>query len=215
MSDDWRLRVDLHEHGAARLLTERLAASELEHDLESSFHDRAVVSRDGGEVFIYTGTREQARNAGRLISALAEEHGWAVETELKRWHPTAEEWEDADKPLPASDAARAAERAELIAKERAESAQRGFPEFEVRVECASREAAAALTERLRGEGIPSVQRSNYVLVGAADEEAASGLSDRLRGEAPPGCTVITEGTLRAAYASGPANPFAVVGGLGG
>jgi hypothetical protein len=215
MSDDWRLRVDLQAHGPARLLTERLAASELEHDLESTFHDRVVVSRDGNEVFVYTGSRDQAESAERLITSLAAEHGWDLDTELKRWHPTAEEWEDPDKPLPASDEEQAAERAELIEKERRESLEQGYPEFEVRVQCTSPGEAAALAERLRGEGVPNVRRSTYVLVGANDEETAQALSDRLREEAPAGCTVMTEGTPRAAYAALPSNPFAVVGGLGG
>ena len=34
MGDDWRLRVDLHEDGRARMLTERIEAAELEHNLK-------------------------------------------------------------------------------------------------------------------------------------------------------------------------------------
>jgi len=60
MTDDWRLRVDLHESGIAHRLTEHLKASHLEHDLHDAFRDRVVVSRDGGEVFCYTDSREQA-----------------------------------------------------------------------------------------------------------------------------------------------------------
>jgi hypothetical protein len=215
MTDDWRLRVDLHEHGPARALTERLAASELEHDLEASFHDRVVVSRDGNEVFVYTGGREQADGAGELIESLASEHGWTLEIELMRWHPDAEEWRDPAEPLPASDAERAAERAALIEQERREAAERGYPEFEVRVECQTPVDAAALSERLRAEGLTNIRRSSYLLVGAADEDTAKALSERLRDEAPAGCTVIAEGTPMAGYAARPQNPFAVLGGFGG
>ena len=53
-------------------------------------------------MLVYAGEREQADRAAKAIRAIAAEHGWEVELELKRWHPTAEEWEDPDKPLPAS-----------------------------------------------------------------------------------------------------------------
>ena len=66
---------------------------------------------------------------------VADEQGLAASFELKHWHPTAEEWEDPDKPLPQTDAERAAERAELMQEERDESREQGFAEFEVRVKC--------------------------------------------------------------------------------
>jgi len=143
MSDDWRLRIDLHEEDAAHKLTERLEARELEHDLEASFHDRIVVSRDGGEVFCYAGTREQAERTERLIRSLAAEHGWQLDFDLKRWHPSEEEWEDPDKPLPEGTAERAAERAKLIEKERqeAESARLSGVRSQGRVRIAPRRDA--------------------------------------------------------------------------
>jgi hypothetical protein len=214
MSDDWRLRVDLHEHGRAHSLTERLEASEFEHDLEAEFHDRVAVSHDGAEVFCYTGTKAQAEAAERLIRSLAAEHGWHLDSELKRWHASAEEWEDPDEELPESDAQRAAERAELIARERQEVKERGYPEFEVRVQCVSHHDAMLFVEELRGQGLPSVHRWKYVLVGADDEDSAAALAERLRDGAPPGSTVTVEGTSWAAYAERPPNPFAIFGGLG-
>ena len=67
MNDDWRLRVDLHKDEFAELLTAHLEGSELEHDLETTFHDRVIVSADGPEVFCYTGSREQAERAEQVI----------------------------------------------------------------------------------------------------------------------------------------------------
>lgn len=215
MNDDWRLRVELHQEGIAHKLAERLAASELEHDLESTFADSVIVSLEGSELFCYTGTREQAERAERLIRSHAEQRGWSLQSELKHWHPTAEQWEDPDKPLPETDAQRAAERAELMEAEREESRAQGFPEYEVRVACPSREGAAQLAERLRGEGLPSVQRANFLLIGALDEDAATALAARIRSEAPPGSTVTTEATAGAVLAETSGNPFAVFGGLAG
>ena len=211
MSDDWRLRIDVYEPSRARRLLERLDASELEHELESSFHERVIVSRDDSTIFCYAGTREQAERARVLARQLAEEHDWQLDTDLERWHPSAESWENPDQPLPSSDAERAAEHAKLIADERAQ----GVPEFEVRVECSSRQAARELADKLREEGLPNVQRANYVLVGASDEDAAKALAERLRAEAPPDSTVTAEGTFNAVLAKVGPNPFAIFGGLGG
>jgi hypothetical protein len=216
MSDDWRLRVGLFDQGTARALTERLSAEKLGEDLETSFGDRLVVSVDGPDVFVYAGTREQAERAESAIRSLAAEHGWDVEIELKRWHPTAEEWEDPDKPLPETDAARAAEHAELISKEREESAERGYPEYEVRIESGSHRDIVELANRLRGEGVPVARRWRYLLAGALDEDSANALADRLRAEAPPGSTVTAEVSRRAAYDDDPGRgSFAIFGGLGG
>lgn len=214
MSDDWRLGIDLHEEASAHKLTERLEARELEHDLEASFHDRIVVSRNGPEVFCYAGTREQAEGAEKLIRSLAAEHGWHLDSDLKRWHPSEEEWEDPDKPLPDSDAERAAERARLMDKERQEAESRGYPEFEVRVQCASHHDAMQFVDKLREEGLSTVHRWKYLLVGALDEDSANALVERLRAEAPPGSKVSAEGTWKAIRAEQPPNPFAVLGGLG-
>jgi hypothetical protein len=215
MNDDWRLRIDLHEEGHTNALVQGLEAKELEHDLETSFHDRVIVSRDGPEVFCYAATREQAEQASKLISSLAVENGWHPDSELTHWHPTAERWEDADTPLPASDAERAAERAELMSQERQESLAAGQPQWEVRVQCASHHDASQLAEKLQREGLRTVHRWRYLLVGATDEDSANALADRIRQDAPAGSTEIVEGSAATARAAMPSNPFAVFGGLAG
>jgi hypothetical protein len=211
MSDDWRLRIDVHEPTRARRLLDRLDASELEHELSSSFHDRVIISRENSTLYCYTGAREQAERAEELARRLAAENDWRVDIALHRWHPTAERWEDPEVPLPTSDAERAAEHAERIASERAQP----VPGFEVRVECSTRKAARELADRLRQEGLANVQRARYVLVGAADEDSARALAERIRGEAPPGSTVTAEGTFNAVLAELGPNPFAIFGGMGG
>ncbi len=215
MSDEWRLRIDLQESGIAHQLTEHLQASHLEHDLHDAFADRVVVSRHNGEVFCYTDSREQAQRAQDLLQSLAERHGWRLEIELRRWHPASEEWEDPDAPLPDSDAGQAAEHGELLEREHQEALQQGYPDFEVRIECPSSAAAGELADKLREEGIPSVRRWKYLLVGAYDEDSAQALAERLRAQAPAGSAVSVEGTLGAVLEARPSNPFAIFGGLGG
>ncbi len=213
MSDDWRVRVSLRELGHAERLSERLSATELEHDLEHEFKHRIGVSRDGDEVFCYADTREQAERVQQLIQTLAAQHHWELTTELRRWHPTAEQWEDPDRPLPA--AGDQAEHAELIASEREEAEVQGYPDFEVRVQCHSHRDAVELAERLRGEGLEVVRRWKYLLIGAEDEDSARELAERLRTEVPAGATVTAEGSGQAVLGQTRGNPFAWLGGLGG
>ncbi|HEX3609905.1 MAG TPA: hypothetical protein VHU14_09615 [Solirubrobacterales bacterium] len=215
MNDDWRLQVDFHDPGHARPLVGELTARELVHDLSDAFHDRVIVSRDGARVFLYAGSREQAERSRELILSLAEQHGWKADVDLKHWHPAAEDWEDPDKPLPATDAAKLAEHEVLMAAERKQTEERGYPEFEVRVDLPSRHDALRFAERLRGEGLPTVHRWRFLLVGATDEDSARALAERIQDEAPSGSQVKVEGTWKAVYAERSRNPYAVFGGLGG
>ncbi len=220
MSDDWRLEVVLPGERDARDLAERLAQYNQRHDLGDAFQDRVVVSHDGERVFAYAATREQADAAARVINSVAAERQWQITTELRRWHPVAEQWEDPDAPLPQSDAELVNERDQAMQAERDESRSRGFPGFEVRVRAPSREDARQLADRLRGEGIECVQRWEFVVIGAADADTARALAERIRGEAPPGSQVRAEASISEAAAEAPLatpfnSPFAVFGGLGG
>ncbi len=216
MNDDWRLQIDpADESGDPGSLVERLHAGELEHELSDAFHDRVIVSRDGDTVFLYAATREQVESAGAAVEKLAEQHGWGISADLRHWHPEAEEWEDPDKPLPSSEAERAAEHEELIAAERQAVAEGGEPQFEVRVDLPSHRDAARFEDVLRAEGLPAVRRWKYLVLGAADKESGRELAKRLEGEAPAGSTVTLEANERVLYEERPSNPFAIFGGLGG
>lgn len=215
MSDDWRLRVTLSGSGQAAELAEELKRGRMEHGLASGAGDRVIVSVDGQEVFLYSDMRDQLDRAAEAIQSRAGSRGWRVQSELRRWHPTAEEWEDPDAPLPEDGSEMDAEHSERIAREREESRRLGFAEWEVRLQCQSHHDTVALAERLAGEGFKPVRRWRYLLVGASDEDSARELADRLSSESPAGCTATVEGTLASVEAETPANPFAVFGGLGG
>ena len=214
MNDDWRLHIDLHDDGFAHRLGETLQAEELEHDLQRSFADKVVVSVDGNDVFCYTGTRAQAEAASRLIEKLIADQQWHADVELTHWHPTSERWEAPDEPEPTDPQQLARERAERIADERAESAEQGYPEYEVRIQSASRGDARELVQRLESEQIPAIQRWSVVLVGANDSDIAEQLAQRLRDELP-GLEITVELNGRGVWKDMPGNPFAVLGGLAG
>jgi hypothetical protein len=219
MNDDWRLRVDLHEEGLAHELTERLEAFDLAHDLKTSFGDRVIVSRDGAEVFCYADTRGQAEAAENAIRAVAGDHGWRLDSKVEHWHPAAERWEDPDVPLPYTDVQALAERAERSAREREESAKQRYPEYEVRVHCPSQADAVQLAAQLRAEGFQTVQRREFLLLGAPDEGTATALAERVRREAPAGTGVTAEASVPEVVAETPFgtpfSPFSVFGGLAG
>jgi hypothetical protein len=216
MNDDWRLRITLEDDDTAEALTARLKDHTTHDDHTPVLHDRIVISSDGPEVFCYAGSREQAEATQCAVEQLAQDARWAApQYELMHWHPTAERWEDAERPLPETDAERTEELRQRIAQERIDAERQGYPDFEVRVQCPSRGAAIELAERLRDEGMPVVHRWSAVLIGAADEATAAQLAERLRAEAPAGSQVTVEGNMRAIYEERPWRPYSVLGGMGG
>jgi hypothetical protein len=215
MADDWRLRITFQGNSRADELRDRLEATDLEHRLENHFLDSVAISADDDEVFAYAGTREQAEAVGELVRKEAAANKWQVELELKRWHPTAEDWEDPDKPLPTTDAEKAAEHAALIEREREDSTDTGHPEFEVRVKFHHHHAAVEFARQLREEGFVVVQRWHFLIIGASDEDSAKALAERIAAEAPAGAVVNSEGTQRTVSEGSGGNPFAYFGGLGG
>ena len=215
MNDDWRLQIDFREDGYADALLDRLDARELEDDLSEAFHDRVIVTRNETTVFLYAGDREQAERARKLVEAFARREQEELDLDFTRWHPLAQQWRPADEPLPEDAAARVAEHQARIAGERKEVEEQGYPEYEVRVNLSSREGAEGFADRLRAEGLPTVHRWKFVIVGAGDEDSADALAERIRGEAPAGSEVVVQGTWRDIHNDLPPNPFAFLGGLAG
>jgi hypothetical protein len=214
MSDDWRLQVQLADDASAGSLAQQLHTGGHEHELSTGFADKVIISVDGSEVFAYAGSRAQAEAAGRLIDQLASASGWTASSELKRWHSVAEEWEDPDKPLPNTPAGQAAERGELMDEERAESTQMGSAEWEVRIDCGSHRDATALDQRLRDEGLQSIRRWRFLVLGVADEDDARALAQRIETEAPEGTKVTVEATPAAMFAETGLSLFSFFGGYG-
>jgi len=212
MNDDFRVHFTLPSHIGAKQLREALRDTGLNHLLAEQI-DHVAVSVDGNEVFLYAGSDDDAEQAAAAVTAFGTENGWAISPEIRRWHPDAEEWEDPSAPLPVASDAVAAEHANVITAERVESERYGFPEYEVRVECATHADTVALAGALRDEGIPSVRRFRYLLVGAIDEDSANRLAMRI-GAMPGADTTTVAASPRAAEANLPVSRFALFGGLG-
>lgn len=211
--EDWRVHVVVSDSGGVGpWSTERLEARSLADDVGESLGDRVAVSRDDGVLFLYADTEEAARAAADVVRADVEEHGWSASVAVERWHDDAEEWKDASVPLPASDAERAAEHAELVGEEDEETAAADYAGWEIRVDLPSHRDAKRLAESLEAEGVKPVRRWKYLFVGAPDEDEARKWAERLRAEAAPGSKVTVEATFTSVEKN---NPFAIFGAGGG
>jgi hypothetical protein len=215
MNDDWRVQVTCPTSRTADALSEQLRAGTIEHELEGAAGARVIVSVEDHELFLYAGSQDQAERAADAVRRLAATSSATVEVAIKRWHSVAEEWVDADQPLPDTPAENAEEHEETIEREREESAAMHVSEYEVCVHTRSHRDTVALAEALKAEGIPSLRRWRYLLVGAPDEDAAKALAARISALTPVGSKVEVEASYAAVQAETPSNPFAVFGGLGG
>jgi hypothetical protein len=184
VQDEWRVEIDLDDEAHGFGIGERLRAHSLDDEARKRLGGRVVVTRDGPRVFLYAGSEAEAREAEALARELVANDGLSADITVTRWHPVAEEWQDATTPLPASEAE---EREEVRSKERhelEEAKDEDSYDWLVKVELPARDEAAELEERLRGEGLPVHRRWRYVTVDALTEEQANELGRRLRDESP-------------------------------
>ena len=195
--DDWRIGIELpeEEEGPIDALLGRLhldLGSEARHLAKELEGRRLAVSRDENDLFVYAASRQEAEQALAVIESELREEGLEPRsTRVEQWLHDEDRWTD-EPAEPTFEEALLAE---------------GYAPWEVRVECASREEAHELADRLAAEGYGVARRWRYVLAGTATEAEARELAERLHGEVEPSDRVVWE-TL-------PQNPFAVFGGLGG
>jgi hypothetical protein len=212
-TEDWRIHVVMAGGEGADWSHDRLEAGSLASDVADALGDRVAVSRDGDdELFLYADTEEAARAAEKVVRDDLESHGTRATVDLTRWHDDAEEWKPADVPLPSTDAERAAEHAELVASEDADTAADNVAEWEIRVDLPSHRDAKRLAERLEAEGVEPVRRWKYLFVGAPDEDQARAWAEELRATVPEGSEVTVEATFASVERN---NPFAIFGAGGG
>lgn len=117
IEDEFRVEIELDddEHGLS--LSERLRAVDLDDEARERLGSRVVVTRDGSMVFLYAHTRESCAEAERVARDLVAADELSAEVRSTRWHPVAQDWEDADKPLPETPDALAAEEEALTERE--------------------------------------------------------------------------------------------------
>jgi len=192
-NDDWRITIEVEEEHATGFL-DRLTGnlgSEARELAENLKAHRLAVSRDEDTIYVYAATHAAAAQAHAVVEAALREHGIEARTSrIEHWLDEEDRWDD-------EPPGETWEQEEL---------DRGFAPWEVRVECASHQAARELAEQLEAEGYKPERRSQYLIVGAASREDADVLATRLHGQVEPGGELV--------YEVEPSNPFAIFGGLG-
>jgi len=108
--DEFRVEVELDDEHHGFSLGERLRAFDLDDEARERLGSRVIVTRDGSHLFLYANTRASCAEAERVVRGLLAEDDLTATVRSTRWHPVAEEWKDADEPMPETPEALAAER---------------------------------------------------------------------------------------------------------
>ncbi|HUK96082.1 MAG TPA: hypothetical protein VLV46_00370 [Gaiellaceae bacterium] len=215
MAEDWRVTVTLPDATGVAPLLQVLHDHRADHELEVPAGERVAVSAADDRVIVYADTRWSAEAAEKVVGELAAEHGLEVDSQLDRWHPEEERWEDARVALPSTGAEHEAEHERREADEEADSEATGIADWDVRVEFRSHHEAVEFADRAEQNGQPVVRRWKFVLIGVNDEDEANELAAQLEQELPEGAVVHTEPGSGVAWEFTPSNRFAVFGGLAG
>jgi len=188
--NDWRVTARLRDAGQAQHAVHALSAHQVEDEIHERLGGRVAVGTDGARsVFLYTHTQDAAAAARQVLSDLLGGHQMSADYTVDRWHPVAEEWEPADVPLPADEAAIRAERQQVDAEETSESLAWGHALYEVRVQLPSHHESVALAARLAGEGYSVTRRWRFLVVGANNADQADEFATAIRQEAPAGAQI--------------------------
>lgn len=191
--DEWRVEVALDDESQTDSLSERLHSLQLDNEARKRLGGSVIVTRDGRHLFLYAWHEESAREAERVVRDLMEEDKLVGQVRLTRWHPIAEEWKDAEEPLPEDEAAAAEEMREREEEMRQE--RRGHREhpWEVVIDLPHLRETLSVSKKLHEEGLAVKRRFRYLLVGADSEDQAIELGKRLEGEVPEGSHVGVRG----------------------
>jgi hypothetical protein len=223
--DDWRVTVTLAAEEESGRVVASLAEAQVEKDVRRVLGDRVVVGGgdDPGVVFLYTGTRDAARETERVVRGIVADNGLEAEYAIHRWHPEEERWEPEDVALPTSGDQHEAEREHLDEDEVAESEELGEALWEVRIEFDSHRDAVEMADRIESEAddllsgytISVVRHWRYLLIGADTEDQAREIAEQIRGQLPAGAELKVEPSGALVWQAVKPSPFAVLGGLSG
>jgi len=200
-----------------------LAETEVEKDVRTALGERVVVGGgdDPGVVFLYTGTREAAREAERVVRGIVADHGLEAGYAIHRWHPQEERWEPVDVTLPTTGEQHEAEHERLEDDEAEESEDLGEALWEIRIEFDSHRDAVEMADRIESEAddlltgytISVVRHWRYLLIGADNEDQAREIAEQIGGQLPAGAELKVEPSGALVWQSVKVSPFAVLGGL--
>jgi hypothetical protein len=192
VADDWRVKVTFKDEAHVRRTAELLHEHQVTEEARRRLGNRIVVSHDRGELFLYAGSEDAAREAELVVRDVLARHQMDAGFTVSRWHPAEEEWEDAGAPLPETAGRRHAEHERLIAEETRDSLACGYALWEVRVDMPAHREAVELAARLEAEGYQVIRRWKFLALGADNEDAANDLAKAVQRDAPADAIVQTE-----------------------
>jgi hypothetical protein len=191
--DEWRVEVALDRDEHADTLSGALHDLQLDNEARKRLGGSVIVTRDGKFLFVYAWHEESAQEAERVVKDIMDNEKLIGQVRLMRWHPLAEEWKDAEVPLPDDEATRAEEIREAEHEGTQEAREFGEFAWEVVIDLPHVRETVPLAKKLREEGLPVKRRFSYLLVGAPSEDAAVELGKRLESEVPEGSHVGVRG----------------------
>ncbi|MHB1468890.1 MAG: hypothetical protein ACYCX7_07020, partial [Solirubrobacteraceae bacterium] len=115
--DEYRIRV---QTGEARKLLRALRGASVT-PRERELVGRVATTHEDDHVFLYADSRQVADAVAAAVARTLREQSLPGQLTLWRWHPLEERWEDANAPLPATQAEQLAERRRLGRTEDAQS----------------------------------------------------------------------------------------------
>jgi hypothetical protein len=192
VADDWRVKVTFKDEAHVRRTAELLHEHQVTEEARRRLGHRIAVSHDRGELFLYVGSEDAAREAELVVRDVLARHQMDAGFTVSRWHPAEEEWEDAGAPLPETAGRRHAEHERLIAEETRDSLACGYALWEVRVDMPAHREAVELAARLEAEGYQVIRRWKFLALGADNEDAANDLAKAVQRDAPADAIVQTE-----------------------
>ncbi|MBA2506261.1 MAG: hypothetical protein H0V29_09995 [Thermoleophilaceae bacterium] len=207
--DEWRVEVKLADEAHGQSVTDRLRSLSLDDEAREKLGRDVIVTRDDLDLFLYSESADEAKEAERVIRELLSEDRLQADVKLTRWHPVEESWNDASQPLPSTEAERASELERKEARETVEAVEEGDTDWDVRATLGSHSDTTALADRLEAEGLPVVRRWRHLFVKTITEEDAEALAVRLRKE---GAEVEIEARD---FEVGTGGPFRFFAGIGG
>ncbi|MGH3259976.1 MAG: hypothetical protein ACRDOU_32020 [Streptosporangiaceae bacterium] len=192
MAEDWRVWITFKDETHAQRTAELLREHQLTDEARRRLGNRIVVSEDRGELFLYAGSENAAREAEQLVREVLAQHQMDADCTLSRWHPAEEQWEDAGAPLPETADQRHAEHERLIAEETKDSLACGYCLWEVRVDLPTHREAVELAAHLKAEGYQVTRRWKFLALGAENEDAVNDLAKAVQRDTPANATIHTE-----------------------
>jgi hypothetical protein len=189
---DWRVSITFKNEAHVQRIAELLREHQVTDDTRRRLGNRIVVSEDRGELYLYAGSENAAREAERLVRDVLAQHQMDADVTVSRWHPGEERWEEAGAPLPETAEQRNAEHERLIAEETKDSLACGYCLWECRVDLPTHHEAVELAAHLRAEGYQVTRRWKFLALGANNEDAVNDLAQAVQREAPADATIHTE-----------------------